>query len=490
MSIETLKIVLGDKFRDTLFKNFVKIIFQNSRYFKDLNQKLIEYIYPSFKVRNYGFLEPVLKKNYLVTQRIVVIIEGNLVKSSDPEVKIAEKGQILFEENIFKKVKQKTTEDLLAKPDCLLMHVNVSEFTKILGGSFQEIILKSQIINTLNNVPLFKNMTQFKIEALASVIEIKKYKAKEKIVVEGEEGSQFFIVKTGKIDIFIRDEWKRTFNQNDFFGERALLLREPRSATAIANTDVECYVLGRTKFQPYLEDNLKNYLIQRIYLQDSSIQLEDLNFVKVLGKGSYGEVLLVEHRGNKQFYAIKGIQRLQIDYERLHENIEMEKKILLKIDHPFICKLVKTLKNRASTHIFFLMEYIRGKELFEIIREIGILTKYQTQFYSASLLVAVNYLHQNKYIYRDIKPENVIIMDNGYLKLLDFGTAKEIIDRTSTVIGTPHYMAPEITRGEGYSFSVDFWSIGICMFEFMFGFVPFGDNEEDPVEVYVLVSNE
>eukprot|EP00340_Litonotus_pictus_P000089 CAMPEP_0170524030 /NCGR_PEP_ID=MMETSP0209-20121228/9471_1 /TAXON_ID=665100 ORGANISM="Litonotus pictus, Strain P1" /NCGR_SAMPLE_ID=MMETSP0209 /ASSEMBLY_ACC=CAM_ASM_000301 /LENGTH=189 /DNA_ID=CAMNT_0010812493 /DNA_START=357 /DNA_END=926 /DNA_ORIENTATION=+ len=81
-------------------------------------------------------------------------------------------------------------------------------------------------------------------------------------------------------------------------------------------------------------------------------------------------------------------------------------------------------------------------------------------------------------------------MDNGYLKLLDFGTAKEIVDRTSTVIGTPHYMAPEIIKGEGYSFGVDFWSIGICMYEFMFGTVPFGDNEEDPMEVYVLVANE
>ena len=488
ISIETLKMVLGEKFRDTLFKNFVKIIFQNSRYFKDLNQKLIEYVYPSFKIRNYGFLEPVLKKNYLVTQRIVVIIEGTLVKSSDSNYKVAEKGQILFEENIFKKVKQKTTEDILARPDCLLMHVNVNEFTKVLGGSFQEIITKSQIINTLNNVPLFKNMSQYKIEALASVIEVKKYRKGEKIVVEGEEGSQFFIVKSGVIDIYIREEWKRSFSQNDFFGERALLLREPRSATAVANTEVECYVLGKTKFLPYLEDNLKNYLVQRIYLQDSSIQLKDLNFVKVLGKGSFGEVVLIEHKGNKQLYAIKSIQKIQIDYERLHENIEMEKKILLKIDHPFIIKLVKTLKN--DTHIFFLMEYIRGKELFEIIREIGILSKYQTQFYSASLIIAVNYLHKNKYIYRDLKPENVIIMDNGYIKILDFGTAKEIVDRTSTVIGTPHYMAPEIIKGEGYTFSVDFWSIGICMYEFMFGTVPFGDSEEDPMEVYVLVANE
>lgn len=488
ISIETLKSVLGEKFRDVLFLSFIKIAFKNSKYFSEINPQLIENIYSSFQLRSYGYLETVLKIDYLVTQRIVVIIEGCLVKESDNDCKIAEKGQILFEENIFKKIKQKTIETVLAKPDCLLMHVNVTDFTNQLGGSFQQILLKSQIINTLVKVPLFKNMTQYKLEALASHIDTKKYKDKEDIVKEGEEGKEFFIVKSGVIDIFIKGEWKRSFNVNDFFGERALLLKEPRSATAIAQGEVECFILNKSKFLPYLEENLKSYLIQRIYLQDSSISLKDLNYLRLLGRGSYGDVSLVESKVTKQQYAIKCIQKVQIDYERMHENIEMEKQILLRIDHPFIIKLVKTLKD--DKHIFFLMEYIKGKELFEVVREIGILKRNQTQFYSASLMLAVSYLHQNRYMYRDIKPENVIVMENGYIKLIDFGTAKEVMDRTNTVIGTPHYMAPEIIKGEGYSFIIDFWSIGICMYEFMFGTVPFGDNEEDPMEVYILVSNE
>ena len=93
------------------------------------------------------------------------------------------------------------------------------------------------------------------------------------------------------------------------------------------------------------------------------------------------------------------------------------KKILLRIDHPFIVKLVKTLK--SEKHIFFLMEYIRGKELFDVIRDIGILTKYQTQFYSGALLLAINYLHERKYIYRDIKPENVMVALNVNINILN-----------------------------------------------------------------------
>ena len=136
------------------------------------------------------------------------------------------------------------------------------------------------------------------------------------------------------------------------------------------------------------------------------------------------------------------------------------------------------------------MEYIKGKELFEVIRDIGFLNKEQTNFYIASMMIAIQYLHERKIIYRDIKPENIIVEKNGYLKLIDFGTAKEIEDRTKTIIGTPHYMAPEIITGGGYSFQVDFWSISICMYEFMCGEVPFGEKEEDPMEIYFAIIND
>ena len=213
-----------------------------------------------------------------------------------------------------------------------------------------------------------------------------------------------------------------------------------------------------------------------------------MEYCAQLGQGNFGTVALVKNRKNNFNYAIKIISRQQIDNEGLHHNLELEKNILLQIDHPFIVKLVKTLKD--VKHLYFLMEYIKGKELFDVIRDIGLIDKTQKQFYSASLMFAVDYLHERRFIYRDIKPENVIVIQKGYIKLIDFGTAKIITDRTITMIGTPHYMAPEVILGEGYSFQVDMWSIAICMYEFMCGAVPFGENFEDPYDVYLSIMNE
>ena len=161
--------------------------------------------------------------------------------------------------------------------------------------------------------------------------------------------------------------------------------------------------------------------------------------------------------------------------------------MLLQIDHVFIMKLVKTFQD--SERIYFLTEFVNGQDLFDVIRYIGVLKSGQSKFYTASLLLILEHLHEHSIVHRDLKPENIMVDEKvsgtqGYLKLIDFGTAKQIAGRTFTIVGTPHYMAPEVVQGKGYGLSADWWSLGVILYEFAIGGLPFGEEEEDPFAIY------
>ena len=145
--------------------------------------------------------------------------------------------------------------------------------------------------------------------------------------------------------------------------------------------------------------------------------------------------------------------------------------------------MVKSMKN--DLFCFLLIEYVNGKNLSDYLsNRMSFKNIFETQFYMGTLLTILEYLQKKLIAHRDIKPSNIMIDSNGYLKMIDFGTAKVLTDYTSTVIGTPHYIAPEILQGKGYSLSCDFWSVGICMYEIFYGMYPFGHYANEVIEIY------
>ena len=125
--------------------------------------------------------------------------------------------------------------------------------------------------------------------------------------------------------------------------------------------------------------------------------------------------------------------------------------------------------------------------MYEVIRQIGLLNDDQAVFYASCLLCILEHLHDRDIVHRDLKPENLLLDDEGYPVLLGFGAAKFVNGRTYTVVGTPHYMAPEVIQGKGHGLFADFWSLGIMIYEFICGGVPFGEDEDDPVYIYEKV---
>ncbi|EIE77696.1 hypothetical protein RO3G_02400 [Rhizopus delemar RA 99-880] len=156
------------------------------------------------------------------------------------------------------------------------------------------------------------------------------------------------------------------------------------------------------------------------------------------------------------------------------EHINSERQVLSQINFPFIVQLYCTFQNQMN--LYMVQEYVIGGELFRHLRKAGRFTGDTARFYAAEIVLALEYLHSKDIIYRDLKPENILLDSRGYIKIADFGFAKKVQDRTWTLCGTPEYLAPEIIQSKGHSKSVDWWSLGILIFEMMAGHPPFYDD--------------
>ena len=234
------------------------------------------------------------------------------------------------------------------------------------------------------------------------------------------------------------------------------------------------------------EKKLRNTLFSR-HKTVKSVELNDFQIIKVLGRGTFGKVCLVQYKPTKEYYAMKSLKKdVLLDMDQVQSTI-LEKKILQSLDHPFLVGMIFCFQ--TEERIYFIMPFIRGGELFQHLRTEKFFKEDKARFYAASMGLALEYLHNHGIVYRDIKPENILIGEDGYLKLIDFGMAKMLQgnEKATSFCGTPEYLAPEIITGEGHNRAADWWSYGILLFEMLCGIPPF--YCENTERMYDLITN-
>ena len=418
-------------------------------------------------------------------KKLVLLIEGSLFNKE--KSLIADRGKFLGEE-LFNDIDKGITDDIYANPDAITFEADIFDIAKIMKIDLikdkEKPLNILRAINKLKKIYLFRNLSDETLESIALGMKKQKFKPNEYIIQENTEGDLFYLIIKGRVRITVKGNYVRDLDSGDCLGENVLLTdNQLRTASAMALEKVLCYVLSKSEFQVILNDNnTKEYLMKKLALQDTEISLDSLNYIKFLGKGKFGTVSLVHN--HKNIYAIKAISRKSVEREKiLARYFVNERKIMLSLDHPFIVKMVKSMKNQHFC--FLLIEYINGTNLDQYLtKRENKQNVYETQFYIGSILLMLDYLQKKFIAHRDIKPSNIMIDHNGYLKMIDFGTAKILTDYTSTIIGTPHYIAPEILQGRGYSLSCDFWSLGVCMYEIFYGKYPFGNYANEVIEIY------
>ena len=208
--------------------------------------------------------------------------------------------------------------------------------------------------------------------------------------------------------------------------------------------------------------------------ENAPANLEDFKHLKILGQGSFGKVVLVKNQNNNKLYAMKILDKKFIVKKNQVSHTQTERVLLEKLKHPFIVKLNYAFQD--SKRLYFLTEFLPGGELFFHLRRNSGYKEKAVRFYMSQILLALEYMHDNNYIYRDLKPENILIDKEGNIKLTDFGLSKimpEDETTTYTMCGTAEYLAPEILFGKGYDKTCDWFSFGVVLFEMFCGYHPF-----------------
>jgi len=350
-----------------------------------------------------------------------------------------------------------------------------------LGDSIANIARMNDIKKVLSDIFLFKNLNREQIDRVVRRLQQCRFSAGEVIVRQGDPAQHFFLIQSGTIVVKKGEVVLRTLGRWDYFGERGLLLSELRSASCLALEESICLSLDDGTFFDIV-GMFRKELERRMHLQDLNIAISDLKCKAVVGRGTFGVVRLVYPKAKEQtLYALKCVKKFHVVKNNQEKAIVMERDVNAQCYHPCIVQFIKTFQDKHS--IYFLTEFLGGGDMFFALREIGALTKLQSQFFSGSICLALEYLHGRGIMHRDLKPENVLLDFEGTAKLVDFGCCKQEI-RTTTIIGTPEYMAPEVISGKGYTCIIDWWSLGVMIHEFIVGPLPFGADTDDQMAIF------
>jgi len=359
----------------------------------------------------------------------------------------------------------------------------------------------------LQKVTDLGEMEESKLRKIVDCLEEEQYEDGQCIIKQGTVGDLFFIIRSGEVKVTINqadgsEKEAAILGPGKYFGEKALMKEDKRNANIYSKGATHCYTLDRTAFISLVgkvsevdertntsldEDEGPSVEADVVAMkkQLAKIKFSDLEIITPLGAGGFGLVKLVKVNGitNKAF-ALKCIQKIRVVQYGQQRHIMDERNILMEMESPFILRLYQTFKNKKF--VFLLSDAYLGGDLWTVIygSNRAPFNDAVARFFVACVVEAFGYLHKRQYCYRDLKPENLMVDNNGYVRLVDLGFAKRVPPghKTWTFCGTPEYIPPEIISNKGHNIAADYWSLGILIFELLARRTPF--RAKDDLAIY------
>ena len=432
-----------------------------------------------------------------IKKKIIIIIEGQacIYDNNEQEKNIIAPGQIIGE-NILLGEEDK---NIIVESNHLISLECSWDIFKSKVNYFGN-TLNKWIVN-LNSIYFFRGLPVSKLIDIVKNIKIEKFKEGDKIIKKGDKVEYVYFIHRGTLTLDIDNEFTKEYHSGNSFGEIFIFNGKPsfgEISVAIKKDKINenncvLYKISKNYFFELLSDPLLNNKTKiKLCLEDIEIFPKNLYYIATLHQGALSNIYLVH---NKIYVYIMKAIYIQTFYQasafegKAVRNVLNEKDASKVLDNPFLIKYVKTLKNQ--NWCFFVSEFINGILLSEYIRMCKPFNNFEiTRFYSACFMIMLDALKNIGIIHRDIKQNNIIIEKNGYPKLIDFSCCKKIMnEKTSTLIGTPYFMAPEILKGKKYSYSCDYWSVGVLVYYLFYGDYPFGNKNSQPVDIYQEIIN-
>ncbi|XP_008286868.1 cGMP-dependent protein kinase 1 [Stegastes partitus] len=372
--------------------------------------------------------------------------------------------------------------------------------------SYQTVLMQcglnrlSHSVELLSSLPFLQSLPEDVIMRMSDLMEETHYTNGDYIIRQGATGDTFYIISKGQVKVTDKKPGQEEqivlnkLSERQWFGENALWGEDIRTVNVIAAGDVTCLVIDRESFKDII-DGLTFDCRQEVQQNnDSKVEsdldpallpsstLRDFQIICTLGVGEFGHVDLVQLKSNtKCLFAMRVLKKMLILSNGQREHILREGRILMEAQCPFIVRLHKTFGD--AENLYVLTEACLGGDLSSLLKDKGFLNECSTKFYTACVVEALTFLHCQGVVYRDVKPENVILDEHGYAKLIGSRCLKrvEVGKKTWTFCGTLGYMPPEIILNKGHSISADCWSLGVFVFELLSGGLPF--SASDPVKI-------
>ncbi|XP_075239354.1 cGMP-dependent protein kinase 1-like [Convolutriloba macropyga] len=501
LNLHDIKLIRHDK--SNRVKELIKGAIEKNDFLKKLDNVQISDMVDCMEPRVSRLHESIIKEGE-VGNEMFVIEEGNVevFKGSGKPFRVMKPGQLFGELAILYNCTR--TASIRSVSDCKLWVIE----RKV----FQNVMMKSTIqkqenhMRALRRCNLLSGHDDDTLKRLADTLEERQFLPGEFIIRHGFHGNCAYFIVAGECDVQRKTDTKfsATIHNSAWFADETLRDQEctlenvvvsPRSPCTCLILNKDSYIqavasaaLNNSQESPPKHPHPISSVPRHTEFDRTQLSPDDFDYVATLGVGGFGRVELVKYKqtggASLKTYAMKTLKKRHIVETRQQEHVMNEKNIMLSCRSPFIVSLFATFKD--SKYLYMVFEACLGGELWTILRDYSHFDDGTTRFYLACVLEAFEYLHGKGIIYRDLKPENLLLDSQGYAKLCDFGFSKVIGNqKTWTFCGTPEYVPPEIILNKGHDFAADYWSIGILMFELLTGNPPFVGS--DPMKTYNII---